>query len=74
MIKQTTKTTRKKITSNVKGSITATNARIQATMSDFKSALLVVSLLINAFVLIGWIALRITTQYDLQVATFLFIR
>ncbi len=74
MIKQPTKTTRKKTTAKAKDSFVATSAHIRATMSDFKSALLVVSLLINAFVLIGWIAVRITSQYDVQVASFLFNR
>lgn len=42
--------------------------------SDFKHSLLIVSLLANAFVLIGWVALQVTTIYDYQVAAFLFYR
>ena len=41
---------------------------------DAKNALLIVSLLVNAFILIGWITLQTTTIYDSQVAAFLFTR
>jgi hypothetical protein len=41
---------------------------------DAKNALLIVSLIINAFVLIGWVALQVTNIYDAQVAAFLFTR
>lgn len=41
---------------------------------DAKNALLIVSLLVNAFILIGWITLQVTTVYDAQVAAFLFTR
>ena len=41
---------------------------------DFKNAVLIVSLLVNAFVLIGWVTLQVTTYYDAQVAAFLFAR
>lgn len=41
---------------------------------DLKHSLLIVSLLANTFVLIGWVALQVTTVYDYQVASFLFTR
>ena len=41
---------------------------------DAKNALLIVSLLINAFILIGWVTLQTTSIYDAQVAAFLFTR
>lgn len=41
---------------------------------DAKNALLIVSLLINTFILIGWVTLQVTTMYDAQVAAFLFTR
>jgi 2-C-methyl-D-erythritol 4-phosphate cytidylyltransferase len=41
---------------------------------DFKNAALVVSVAINIAVLTGWLAIKVTTQYDLQVAQFLFSR
>jgi len=69
-----TKTSTKKIVSNTKRTIVTAGNRTPTTMDNFKSALLVVSLLANAFVLVGWLAIRLTTQYDLQVATFLFVR
>ena len=42
--------------------------------SDFKNAVLVVSLTVNAFVLVAWVVLNVTSAYDYQVATFLFYR
>lgn len=47
---------------------------VNQTDQDAKNALLIVSLLVNAFVLIGWITLQVTTMYDAQVASFLFTR
>ena len=44
------------------------------TDQDAKNALLIVSLLVNAFILIGWVTLQVTTMYDSQVAAFLFTR
>jgi hypothetical protein len=41
---------------------------------DFKTAALVVSVTINLAVFVGWLALKITTKYDAQVAGFLFDR
>ena len=44
------------------------------TFSDFKNALLVVSVLINLAIFIGWILLRSTTAYDQEVFNMLFVR
>jgi len=76
MAQKTQKTTTTKIAKKtpIKKTTTVTAPRTPTTLDDFKSALLTVSLLANAFVLVGWIALQVTTQYDLQVATFLFVR
>jgi hypothetical protein len=41
---------------------------------DFKHSLLVVSLLANTFILVGWVALQVTSLYDYQVSLFLFYR
>lgn len=41
---------------------------------DFKNSVLIVSLIVNAFVLIGWITLQVTNLYDAQVTAFLFTR
>lgn len=41
---------------------------------DLKHSILIVSLLVNMVVLTLWIALQVTTQYDGQVASFLFTR
>jgi hypothetical protein len=50
---------------------TKTPLRVPTTGDDVKSALLVVSLVINAVVLIGWITLQVTSKYDEQVTQFL---
>ena len=47
---------------------------VDQTTQDFKNAVLVVSLVVNAFILIAWITLQATTMYDGQVAAFLFAR
>lgn len=39
---------------------------------DLKNALLIVSLVINLFVLSTWIAVQVTSRYDAQLASFLF--
>ncbi len=41
---------------------------------DTLVAVMVVSLTINLFVLVGWVTLQVTTAYDPQVASFLFTR
>lgn len=47
-------------------------ARIPTVSDDFKSAALVVSVLVNLFILIGWVLLQITDKYNVPVANFLF--
>ena len=47
---------------------------VDQTNQDLKNALLIVSLVVNAFILIAWITLQVTTLYDAQVAAFLFTR
>jgi len=41
---------------------------------DLRTALLIVSLVANLFIFTAWVALQVTTQYDAQVASFLFNR
>jgi len=41
---------------------------------DLKTAVLIVSVVANLFVFTAWVALQVTTQYDMQVASFLFNR
>lgn len=41
---------------------------------DMVLSLLIVSLVINAYVLVAWIALQVTTAYDSEVAMILFSR
>lgn len=72
--KTTTVATTPKVKQVKKTPLADTITRTPTTLDDLKSALLVVSLLINTYILIGWIALQVTTRYDLQVATMLFVR
>jgi len=41
---------------------------------DLALAVLIVSLTVNLFVLVGWVTLQVTSVYDAQVASFLFTR
>jgi hypothetical protein len=41
---------------------------------DLKHSILIVSVIANLVVLTTWIALQVTTQYDAQIASFLFSR
>lgn len=41
----------------------------RATLGDFKTAVLLISLLINLFTLCVWITLQLTTEYDNQLFT-----
>jgi hypothetical protein len=41
---------------------------------DTMTAVLIISLVINLFILVGWVTLQTTTAYDAQVAAFLFTR
>jgi hypothetical protein len=41
---------------------------------DLKNAVLVVSVVANLFIFTAWIALQVTSQYNAQIASFLFIR
>ena len=41
---------------------------------DLKHSILIVSLIANLFILTAWIALQVTSQFDMQIASFLFSR
>lgn len=43
-------------------------------IEDFKTAALVVSVTINVAIFVAWLAIKLTTDYDAQVFTFLFDR
>lgn len=47
---------------------------LSSTHWDMVVAALVVSVTINLFILIGWVALQVTSAYDSEVASFLFVR
>lgn len=49
-------------------------ASVAQVNKDAMVALLIVSLTINMFVLVGWVTLQVTSGYDAQVAAFLFNR
>ena len=67
MSKKKTNTTKK---------VTATESvlTLSQTHQDIVLALLVVSLTVNLFVLVGWVTLQVTSVYDSEVAVFLFTR
>lgn len=47
---------------------------MQATEQDLKNAVLIVSLTINVFVLSLWVALNVTSYYDVALTNFFFGR
>lgn len=56
-----------------------TNPEIQAivasrTGQDVRNAVFVVSVVLNLFIFIAWLAMQVTTRYDAQIASFLFNR
>lgn len=70
-----TNTIQSKISKKINQTVaTVYPSHIPTTADDVKSALLVVSVVINLFILIAWLALQVTNKYDLQVATILFTR
>lgn len=52
----------------------AASASIDPINRDLMISVLIVSLAVNLFVLIGWVALKVTSAYDSEVAAFLFTR
>lgn len=51
-----------------------TAVAVARTHQDLVLALLIVSLTVNLFVLVGWVTLQVTSVYDSEVAAFLFTR
>lgn len=41
---------------------------------DLKNAVLIVSVVANLFIFTAWVTLQVTTQFDSQIASFLFNR
>jgi Flp pilus assembly protein TadB len=70
--KTTKKTTKKASKKLFNGWVMA--PRKASTLNDVKTAILLVSLTINAAFFITWLILRLTTVYDAQVYNFLFVR
>lgn len=44
------------------------------TSQDLRNAVLIVSVVMNLFIFIAWLAMQVTTRYDTQIAGFLFNR
>ena len=68
-----------KTNTNEQSSTNETSVNMQVAMSsqttqDLKSAVLIVSVVANLFILTAWLALQVTARYDAQLATFLFTR
>ncbi len=62
---------------NITNEITETVAEAEAVAvshlsQDLRNAVLVVSVLVNLFVFIAWLAIQVTSRYDAQIASFLF--
>lgn len=55
-----------------KAKAAATPVRVPAISDDFKNALLVVSVTINLAIFIGWLALKLSNEFDTQVFHMLF--
>lgn len=72
-LKKTTKKVTKKQT-GLRGWVTVPAVREASTLNDVRNAVLFISVLINLAIFIGWLILRLTTQYDQQVYNFLFVR
>lgn len=68
-MKKPTKTTKK--TPTTKAASLPPYSRLS---SDLKNALLIFSLVVNLFIFITWVAIRVTNQYDAQLSNFLFTR
>lgn len=74
MKKNTNSTAQKNDTASELVSIEASELAMTQTHKDVLVSTLIVSLLVNAFVFIGWVALKVTSVYDYQVVAFLFTR
>lgn len=70
-MKNNTKTTKKVAIENQDATATLADLKVN---EDLKHAILIVSLVANLFILTAWITMQVTTQYDLQIASFLFSR
>jgi hypothetical protein len=72
-----TNTTKKPVASKKQAIATVAATPVSSTTQsdeDAKNALLIVSLAVNIFVLVAWVTLQVTSAYDYQVASFLFVR
>ena len=65
---------KRKTKKSQKNDVTHAVVTLAQTHHDTVLALLIVSLLINLFILTGWVALQVTSVYDQEVAAFLFNR
>lgn len=52
----------------------ATATADQVAARDLKNSIFIVSIVANMFILTAWIALQVTTQFDNQLANFIFNR
>ncbi len=67
---KTKKVTTKKLTADTE----VAAANFSQTNQDLMISILIVSLTVNLFILIGWVALQVTSVYDAEVAAFLFTK
>lgn len=67
------KTNTSKNESNVEAAVMEA-AQVSHMAQDLKTSVLVVSVVVNLFIFTAWVAMQVTTQYDTQIAGFLFNR
>ena len=61
-------------TKNETSQVSVEMAQTSTMSQDLKTAVLIVSVVANLFIFTAWLALQVTTQYDTQIAGFLFNR
>lgn len=49
-------------------------SKAPSTVEDLKTAVILVSVTLNVAIFVGWLAIKITTDYDAQVYSLLFSR
>ena len=64
-------TTKEKIVTTTKAVALAPEKVVHQLNEDVRNSILVVSLLTNAFILIGWLVIQVSTRYDAALINYL---
>lgn len=70
-MKEKTNTTKNEVTTETAAE---TSVVASSMTQDLKNSILIVSVVANLFIFTTWVMLQVTTQYDSQLANFLFNR